>query len=160
MLVLSFSVRTTGDVTCIVSVRIDLVLVTAIAASPGHWLTVYVSAAFSYWRKKKKQEKRKLLISEMMQIQQRALGSVLHLQLCRKPFSHVFKQGDGRLGGTQQHQLQVAVTLQQESFCHQADPHNPMQHMISRLITCIVREKKNQNKTRKIYQTLTDCFIC
>lgn len=47
-LVLSFSVRTRGDVTWIVSVRIDLVLVTAMAASPGHWLTVYVPAEFSY----------------------------------------------------------------------------------------------------------------
>lgn len=55
--VLSFSVRTTGDVTCIVSVRIDLVLVTAIAASPGHWLTVYVPAEFSYEKKNKNSKK-------------------------------------------------------------------------------------------------------
>lgn len=32
----------------IVRVMIDLVLVTAMAASPGHWLTVYVPTELSY----------------------------------------------------------------------------------------------------------------
>lgn len=47
--VLSFpcSVLTRGDVTWIVRVRTDMVLVTAMAASPGHWLTVYVPAELS-----------------------------------------------------------------------------------------------------------------
>lgn len=46
--VLSGTTLTRGDVMWIVRVRIDLVLVTAMAASPGHWLTVYVPAEISY----------------------------------------------------------------------------------------------------------------
>lgn len=46
---LSCTVLTRGDVRWIIRVRTDsLVLVTTMAASPGHWLTVYVSGEIVY----------------------------------------------------------------------------------------------------------------
>lgn len=46
---LSCTVLTRGDVRWIIRVRTDsLVLVTTMAASPGHWLTVYVSGELVY----------------------------------------------------------------------------------------------------------------
>lgn len=43
----------------IVRVRIDLVLVTAMATSPGHWLTVYVPAELSYLKEEQNVRKAK-----------------------------------------------------------------------------------------------------
>lgn len=47
------SVLTRGDVTWMVRVRTELLLVTAMAASPGHWLTVYVPAELSCWKRQR-----------------------------------------------------------------------------------------------------------
>lgn len=60
MVSLACSVLTSGEVMWIVRVMMDLVLVTAMAASPGHWLTVYVPAELSYLKEEDNVTKRLL----------------------------------------------------------------------------------------------------